>query len=182
MLYQINNSGSGTRTPFASGGFKPSFRDGRQIIQYGLAIDSEGDLYCDNNASNDSFGGRLFRFSQPDGARDFCGTIKYFSQMLMFAHPCDAGPMVIFPGNVLEEEELYIVENLNQEVLRVPVNATYDPTRRVGQPFAAIPAGGWGRAIDAEFSHDKDYYLLDGWRVIKHTAGEWKVDAYFTTD
>jgi len=182
VLYKIENSGSGTRTPFASGGFKPSYRDGRQIIQYGLAIDSAGNLYCDNNASNDSFGGRLFRFAQPDGARDVCGTIKYFSQMLMFAHPCDAGPMVMSPAASLGDEELYIVENLNQEVLRVPVNATYDPARRVGQPFAAIPPGGWGRAIDAEFSNENIYYLLDGWRVIKHADGTWKIDAYFTQD
>ena len=182
VLYKIENSGSGPRTLFASGGFKPSFRDGRQIIQYGLAIDSSGSLYCDNNASNDSFGGRLFRYAQPDGARDFCGTIKYFSQMLMFAHPCDAGPMVMSPAASLAEEDMYIVENLNQEVLRVPVNASYDPMRRVGQSFAAIPPGGWGRAIDAEFSHDRVYYLLDGWRVIKRVGDVWKIDAYFTQD
>lgn len=182
VLYKIENSGSGPRTLFASGGFAPSYRDGRQIIQYGLAIDSLGNLYCNNNASNASYGGRLFRYNQPTGAREVCGTIKYFSQMLMFAHPCDAGPMVMSPAPSHAEEELYIVENMNQEVLRVPVNATYDANRRVGQPFAIIPPGGWGRAIDAEFSHEDIYYLLDGWRVIKYVGGAWVIDAYFTQD
>jgi hypothetical protein len=182
ILYKIENSGSGPRSIFGYGGFKPSFREGRQIVQYGLAIDSDGNLYSNNNASNETFGGRLFCFLQPDGSREFCGTTKYFSQLLMFAHPCDAGPMVMSPKRPGVEEELFLVENLGQEVLTVQVRATYDPARRVGQFYAKIPPGGWGRAIDAEFCHNNIYHLLDGWRVIKFKDGLWILDAYFTQD
>ena len=52
VLYKIENSGSGLRTLFGSGGFKPSYRRSPDY-PIRLAIDSAGSLYCDNNASND---------------------------------------------------------------------------------------------------------------------------------
>jgi sugar lactone lactonase YvrE len=183
VLYRIERpgigTGGGTRTKFANAGFKRSFRDGREIEQVGLAIDLGGNLYCDNAASDDQFGGRIFKFHQPDGTRAYAGSINYFSQLLMFANPTLSGPMVIKfdPDPVLED--LYIVDNLAQEIKRVPVNQTYE--RKVGQYYAVIPPDpqSVGRAIDMEFDPDGNLYLLDGWRVLRFENGVPELEALF---
>jgi len=100
--------------------------------------------------------------------------------LLMFAHPCEAGAMVIRPAASLAEEDLIVANNTNQQLLRVPVNATYDPLRRVGQPFFNIPPGGWGTTLDMEYDLADHVYLLDGWRVLKIKDGASTMDAYFT--
>ena len=180
VLYGIGDWGRGERFQFAEAGFKPSFRAGREIIQYGLGVDSLGNLYCDNAASDATFGGRLFRFKQPNGGRECCGTINYFSMVLMFAHPCECGSMVIRPApSAGAKETLIVVNNLNQEILEVPVKETYDANRRVGQPFGHLPAGGWGTVLDMEYDTHDYLHVLDGWRVVKVKDGVAEVAAYF---
>jgi len=180
VLYGIDDWGRGERVLFANAGFKPSFRDGREIEQYGLAVDSQGNLYCDNAASDAAFGGRLFRFEQTDGNRLFCGTIRYFSQVLMFAHPCQAGSMVIRPAHALRDQTLVLVDTMKQEILEVPVNHEYEANRRVGQPFGELPPGGWGTVLDMEFDTHDYLYVLDGWRVLKVKDRVAELGAYFT--
>ena len=126
----------------------------------GLAIDKEGNLYTDNAASDAQFGGRIFKYYQPDGKREFVGNINYFSQMLMYAKPTAAGPMAIGPGTMPEvsEEDLYVVDELAGMVKRIMVNAPFDPYRRVGQPFANIPVAGTN--IDLEVDKSGNVYLL----------------------
>jgi sugar lactone lactonase YvrE len=189
-LYKLVRPGMGVgtpskeRIPFAETGFKSTFRDGRQIVQTGLAIDSRANLYCDNAASDDQFGGRLFKFSQPDGSRAFTGTINYFSQLLMFAQPTLSGPMVIKPDPDPAQEDLYVVDNLSQEIKRVPVNQSWDPYRRVGQLYAVIPPDpqSVGRAIDMEFDAHGGLYLLDGWRVLRFENGVPELEALFAPE
>ena len=186
-FYQLIAPGSGvgtrgaSRIRFADAGFKASLRDGRLIVQAGLAIDSLGNLYAANPASEDAFGGRLFRFAQPDGARTFTGSINYFSQMLVFARPTLSGPMVIRRAADPVAEDLYIVDNSTMQIKRVPVNQPWDPFRRVGQIWATIPPDehSAGRAIDMAFDGDGDLYLLDGWRVLRFTDGVPTLDALF---
>jgi len=126
----------------------------------GLAIDKEGNLYTDNAASDAQFGGRIFKYYQPDGKREFVGNINYFSQMLMYAKPTAAGPMAIGPGTMAEvsEEDLYVVDELEGMVKRIMVNAPFDPYRRVGQPFANIPVAGTN--VDLEVDKSGNVYLL----------------------
>jgi hypothetical protein len=139
---------------FAYSGFK--FPPGHR----GLAIDKAGNLYTDNAASDEQFGGRIFKFFQPDGRREFVGNINYFSQQLMFAQPTSSGPMAIGPGAMpgVSAEDLYVVDELEGMVKRVMVNATFDPFRRVGQPFANIPIA--GKNVDLELDNDGNVYLL----------------------
>ena len=148
QLIRVSDQGTGIREVFADTQFVPPG-------QKGLAVDTNGSLYCVNTATESAYGGRLFRFSPPVGAREFVGTIKYFSQLLMFAHPCEAGPMVLDPDG-----DLYLHEQLSQQILRVPVGAAYDPNRRVGQFFAAVPANVVGKAFDMEIGPEGDLYCL----------------------
>jgi hypothetical protein len=120
--------------------------------QHGLAIDEYGNLYSDNKASDDAFGGRIFQFSQPDGAREFVGSINYFSQLLMFANPVASGPMCF------GWKTLFVWEDMSRDAREVDVLATYDPYRRVGQPYVNLTDTPGGPAIDMEY--DGGLYIL----------------------
>jgi hypothetical protein len=126
--------GEGPAEEFARSGFKDP---GHQ----GLAIDRNGVLYTRNRASDGQFGGRFFRFNPGTGAREFTGSINYFSQLLMFANPVFGGPIAIgAPATPsVSAEDLYVVDTIANQVKRVPVQAPYDAYRRVGQPYAAYP-------------------------------------------
>ncbi|MFA7061840.1 MAG: MBG domain-containing protein, partial [Pedobacter sp.] len=69
---------SGLIEKFVDPGFKTPY-------QAGLAIDSNGVLYTDNKASDDSYGGRIFSFQPDTTARQLAGSSNYYSQMLMYA-------------------------------------------------------------------------------------------------
>ena len=125
----------------------PNFKN----AQNGLAIDSDGSLYSNNEASNAEFGGRIFRFTQPQGTRDHVGGINYYSLLLQFAHPASASAMTMGPGSLpaVSVEDLFLVDDLAQVVKRVPVRAAFDPLRRIGQPWATLPFA--ARSVDFEF-------------------------------
>ena len=147
-IYQIENGGLGSRYPFVSTGFKlPG--------QQGLAIDRSGNVYSENSASDTNFGGRIFRYQLGTGSREFCGSLNYFSQVLMYAQPVSAGAMTMGIDN-----RLYQVEQLSQRIKQVDVNATYDPYRRVGQDWAVIPENVAGTAFDIESDFGGNLYLL----------------------
>ncbi|MBI5575198.1 MAG: PKD domain-containing protein [Deltaproteobacteria bacterium] len=113
--------------------------------QKGLAIDAAGNLYTENAASEEAYGGRLFRFTGT-GAREFTGTLNYFSQMLMYARPASGGPMSVAPDG-----ELAVLERLSRKILKVPVNAAYDPYRRVGLTYFSLDSPLFTDVIDIEF-------------------------------
>lgn len=125
----------------------------------GLAADASGNLYSENAASDSQFGGRVFKFDAATGARDFVGSLNYFSRDLAFANPVQAGPMAIGPAaSGGSAQDLYVVDEMVNQVKRVPVSATYDPFRRVGQPFATIPLS--GTPVDLDVQDDRNAYLL----------------------
>ena len=121
----------------------------------GLAVDQQGNLFSENSASDSQFGGRIFKFAPPGGAREFTGSLNYFSRDLMFAQPTSAGPMAMAP-----DDSLFIMDQLSREVKQVAVNATYDPYRRVGQPIVKIPDEAIGQAFDMSLDKDGNIYLL----------------------
>jgi len=128
--------------------------------QKGLAVDAAGNLFTDNAASDSSYGGRLFKFT-PSGAREFTGTVNYFSQLLMYANPVAVGPICMGPNN-----DLLVSEGLSRQIRRVPVNATYDPYRRVGLPYYTLPASMPGQIIDMEMQQSSgSLFLLDGYGI-----------------
>jgi len=147
-IYKVAEEGTATPVVYVDAGFaNPGAR--------GLAIDSKGNLFTDNAASDAQFGGRIFKFKPPTGGREFTGTINYFSQLLMFAHPTSAGPMAMAP-----DDTLMVVDQLSREIKQVAVNATYDPYRRVGQPIASLVDAAVGEAFDMEVDRDGHIYLL----------------------
>jgi len=182
VIYKIDQSGMGDRHFWAASGFQATARDGRMILQSGLAIDPEANLYSENPSSDDQFGGRIFKFFQPNGARAFTGEINYYSFDLQFAHPVMSGPMVIKPDPNPILQDLYIVDNTDLSIKAVPVNQTFDANRRVGQPFAVIPPGGVGRVIDMKFDPRANLFVMDGWRVLRYQNGQFVLYALFTTE
>jgi fibronectin type 3 domain-containing protein len=123
-----------------STGFPPLF----------LAVDSQGRVYSDNANSNTRFSGRIFRFlpQQSDGvsmAREFVGTINYWSSLLQYGRP--ASPVAMTTGlvnyNGSTTETLFIAD-----VDLLDTNDTVQAGRPVlkqmpigllepGQPYAA---------------------------------------------
>ncbi|MDX9974290.1 MAG: PKD domain-containing protein, partial [FCB group bacterium] len=133
-FYRIDNNGTGIRELFTETGFKAPGHTG-------LAMDRLGNMYTDNAASDSSYGGRLFRFGKADKSKTFTGSINYYSLDLQYANPVSAGPLAMGPGanSAVSEQDLYVVEKLSNSVRRAPVQASFDPIRRVAQSWASLP-------------------------------------------
>lgn len=133
-IIRIPDLGRGTPSDFA---FTRFADPGHQ----GLAMDSHGALYSRNKASDALFGGRVFRFAQPNGSREHVGSINYFSQQLMFANPAMGGPIAVGPGAdpVFSPEDVYVADTLAKQIKRIPVQSTQPALRRVGQSYADYP-------------------------------------------
>ena len=153
VIDKIENLGAGDRSQLAGLGFAAPGFDG-------LAIDNQGDLYSHNKASDAMFGGRIFKYGKNDGLRTHVGQINYYSQDIMFANPVDARTLSMGPAESGESnaQDLYTFDLISGLIKRIPVQATRDPYRRVGQIFADIPLS--GRPVDMEHDRDGDTYLL----------------------
>ena len=123
--------------------------------QMGLAIDSFGNIITINHASEASYGGRLFKFKQPNGSREHCGTVNYFSQVLWFAHPISVSTIAPHP----EGSDLYVFDEYRRAIKRVPVNAVYDSNRRNGKDAFGIGDEKSGYAKDMETTPEGIYVL-----------------------
>jgi hypothetical protein len=153
--------GGGSRY-FANAGFKAAgpggFPRGGAV---GLAVDAQGDVYSGNAASDEQFGGRIFRYNATTGARDQVGALNYYSLDLGFAHPSEIGPMDMGPGWTpnYSPQDLYVVDQLAGMVKKAPVQAhQVEGRRRVGQPWAAVPYQ--ARVVDLETHHSGDAHAL----------------------
>lgn len=144
----VGSAVAGAEWPFVDTWFPPPG-------QKGLAVGSGGELYADNGASDAAYGGRIFRFD-PDGTRTFTGSINYFSQFLMYAKPVEAGPMVMTP-----EGQLLAADFIEREWKQVPVQAAYDPYRRIGRRFVRFDDHDLGQALDVEIGQYRTVYMLD---------------------
>jgi len=151
---RFENLGAGTTSTFANAGFAaPGFE--------GLAMDAEGNLYSHNKASDALYGGRLFIYRQPNGARDFVGSYSYYSRELAFANVVDGYTMDFGPAAApgFSDQDLYVAELLSGQVRRAPVKAFgSDPYHHVAQPYAPLPLS--GKPIDMEHDASGNTYIL----------------------
>ena len=154
FITRIMNQGQSSPAYFSNAGFK--YPPGAK----GLAVDTDGNVYTENAASDEMYGGRIFRFDRFTGARDLAGALNYYSLTIQFANPVRAGPMDMGPGwnPANSPEDLYQVDELAEVVKKVPVQAPYDAIRRVGQPWAQIPYNALG--VDLETWTDGNAALL----------------------
>jgi hypothetical protein len=131
------------------GWFEESFRPGFMIPgQLGLAVDSEGSLYCENAATEAAYGGKIFRFTMDPETmtsteREFCGSVNYYSQLINRAQPASLQQIVMGrKTSTSYGEELYVADRMDQTIKTIDV-ATHltvtnnqVPWHTVGQPWA----------------------------------------------
>jgi hypothetical protein len=97
----------------------------------------------------------------------------------MFANPTAFGPMDIGPGWVPgnSPEDLYVVDELAEVVKKVPVQAPYDASRRIGQVWASIPFK--ARSMDIETMPTGDAVVLVERLAAASLSGRLSVDDAF---
>jgi hypothetical protein len=144
------------RTLFSSAGFASPH-------QSGLAIDLAGNLYSENSASDDRFGGRIFRYTgafpliplnTPPGVRQHAGMTNYYSFQLGYARPTSVPAMT----HSLDGE-LFVADAIERRIKKVPVNLLYDATRRVGQPYAESELFQFNSSTDMITGNDNSLYV-----------------------
>jgi hypothetical protein len=183
MVFQYNPN-DGTLNHFVDPGFMTPG-------QVGLAMDSKGDLYVDNGASDAAYGGRIFRIdgikSAIPGQRTFVGSVNYYSRDINVARPTAVQQIVMGPNKKDLGEQLYVADALETKVKTVAVQnpmvkSTPDNAwHNVGQPWAdnltSPPAGQETLTIwplmDMVFSRDfSKLFYTQGTKVIKATKKE----------
>ncbi|MFH1153806.1 MAG: carboxypeptidase regulatory-like domain-containing protein [Pseudomonadota bacterium] len=150
--------------------------------QSGLAIDSQGDLFTDNAASDASYGGRIFRFgglASPNyGTRILVGSVNYFSQLVNFAHPASVQQLICGA-----KEELFVADALSKTVKRIGLKDSdiANAGHNVGHDWAKnpnpLPAGADSLAFgpQTDMAFDRDYtrlFITQGSKVIFTPGGE----------
>jgi hypothetical protein len=112
------------------------FKDPYQV---GLAVDSLGYVYADNAASDQLFGGRIFRWKPFDLTRELFGSVQYFSLDLQLARPCAVQSMTA--GWLFDSERLFIADAYSDTVreLIIPPSGALPPVPNhyVSQPVTA---------------------------------------------
>lgn len=126
--------------------------------QIGLAIDAFGDIYTDNHASDSLYGGRIFRFDPSDRSRELAGTVNYFSQLLMLAHPTAVSCMATGPLG----GSIYIMDEISKTVKQLLiVDSTIDPSHNVSHPKYSFIDYLCGPVTDMEFANDQLHVLAN---------------------
>ncbi len=128
-----DTSGIFTVTPtgielFADAGFKKPF-------QRGLAVDRQSNVYSENKASDDQFGGRIFSYAPSDGRRSLVGSTNYYSLDIQYARATDVQALAY--GIDKNGQCLYIADAVDQTIKRLSLFGPNPPAHNVGQPYAA---------------------------------------------
>lgn len=160
-LGKIFNVSGGTIAPFADANFLTPG-------QVGLAVDSRGDVYTDNAASDGQFGGRLFRFKRANAARAFIGSTNYYSMLLQYANPVSVVSMLT--ATTLGGEALFIADALNQRITRLTLPFLFapgvTPDHNVSQPYATSPLFAMGPATTMAMRNDGTLAVTQGNNVL----------------
>ncbi|HYN76877.1 MAG TPA: carboxypeptidase regulatory-like domain-containing protein, partial [Lamprocystis sp. (in: g-proteobacteria)] len=121
----------GSPQPLLNSGFAAPF-------MAGMAVDSLGNVYLNNAASEQRFGGRIFRWN-PALERTLFGSVQYFSQLLMYAQPVAVRAMAA--GWMNGGERIYIADNASdtlRELAILPDNRLPpNPGHYVSQPITS---------------------------------------------
>ncbi|MBK1631037.1 hypothetical protein CKO31_09845 [Thiohalocapsa halophila] len=106
--------------------------------QAGIAVDALGNIYMDNAASDQRFGGRIWRWNQQLG-RALFGSVQYFSRLLMYSKPAAVQSMTA--GRMFGGEMLFIADQASNGIreLEIPADGGFppDPGHYVSQPITA---------------------------------------------
>lgn len=160
-----------------------------------IAVDSKGRVYLENYNSNEEFGGRVFRFAGDPVEREHVGSVNYFSQSLMYAHPAFPVAMEIGDardGNGELVEDLFIANKdlgiyfdasrpAVHRVLRlmihqldtVPAYANgQNRNRLVAQPWAEHPDFRFDGATDLEVDGREAADFADAARPLYLSDGD----------
>jgi hypothetical protein len=160
-----------------------------------IAVDSRGRVYLENYNSNEEFGGRVFRFAGNPVEREHVGSVQYFSQSLMYAHP--AFPVAMEIGDARDGEgepveDLFIANKdlgVYFDASRPPVNRVLrlmihqldtvpayangqNRNRLVAQPWAAHPDFRFDGATDLEVDARRAADFADGARPLYLSDGD----------
>jgi hypothetical protein len=156
--------------------FDPGFK--APPAQSGLAINTRGDLFSENAASDESFGGKIFRYDTGSFARSHVGMTNYFSFLLGYARPVAVPAMCIAP-----DDRLLVLDSVDQQIKKVDVTATYDPYRRVGQPVLTGPllAGIGGPGTDMVADYRGKVYVTNNGNVIVGNINTNASSVFFST-
>ena len=160
---------------------KPNFKAPGAV---GLAISGDGTLYTDNAASDAQFGGRIFNFAPGNAARNFAGTVNYFSQLLMFANPVSVTAMTRATGpfgtnlSTFYEESLFIADAQTQRITRLTLPSslpsTYPLNRNVSQPWVSSPLFNFGPDTALSMSPVNTLAITQGNEILLATPpGPW---------
>lgn len=114
----------------------------KEPYQVGLAVDASGLIYSVNSASEERFGGRLFRWDPVNYNREWFGAVKYYSTLLGYAHP--SATQALYAGMNWGQEKLFIIDLYGNEILsiNIPPNGAVPPGdlfHNVGQPVVKFP-------------------------------------------
>ncbi len=158
MIFRVTD---GVLSPFANHNFK-------EPGAAGLAIDSIGDLYSDNAASDAQFGGRVFSFRASDGFRDLAGNVNYYSQLISFANPVSVQSMVV--GNGFYGEELFIADAQGQRITHMTLPRRFGPggtdQRNISQLYAQSPLFQFGPSTAMAISPNLGLAVTQGNNVM----------------
>jgi len=152
-IFQIKD---GEMTPFADAGFIPP-------NQIGLAIDSTGNLYSDNAASDIRFGGRIFRFRKKDGGRSLAGTVNKYSFLLQYAHSVATQALAV--ATTAAGEELFIADSMGHRISKItlPDYLSYnDMSLNVLHNFMESDEFSFGPNTAMAFDHTGSLYITNG--------------------
>lgn len=94
------------------------FKDPHQV---GLAVDSLGYVYADNSASDQLYGGRIFRWKPFDLTRELFGSVQYFSLDLQLSRPASVQSMTA--GWLQGADRLFIADAYSDTIRELVIPA-----------------------------------------------------------
>jgi hypothetical protein len=124
---------------FDGGAVRPLLNSGYAApFMSAMAVDSFGHIYLSNGASEQRFGGRIFRWNR-ELQRELFGSVQYFSQLLMYSRPVAVRGMTA--GWMKGSERLYIADAISDTLRELHLfpdgGLPNPPGRYVSQPITS---------------------------------------------
>ncbi|MBU0679559.1 MAG: hypothetical protein KJ626_15770 [Verrucomicrobia bacterium] len=139
--------------------------------QVGMTMDSDGDLYAVNGASQMAYGGKIFKFYMDAvtglaTGRSHVANVNYFSQTLLRGRPTSIQDIAMgSKGTDAYDEELYLADNYDTTVKKIDVSWS---EQYLGSNYANLAVayhnvakGLWGE--NESWSTWPDIFAFDAW-------------------